>query len=265
MAFANFFQLRPCLVGAVFAMLLMTGDAFAHQQCGSNESPERDGCSRFSHNHIEPDTPGSCGEGDVGDTFATAHDLGNSNDWPRLDEPGEFYGSPLASEFECVGDVDVYRFELTQQAGLDVYTGRELTGPEQGYIRISGYDRMGRALPGEDYFERSVHAPGTYYVAVGRGGYSGRRTLLGPYSLKVQTYPDFPELQPLATEMDSRRATLLNLSPWQAWVHLYCQKDRPASDADTVNPCTIRFECNGMEGEPVSWNVTVPPKTIFSY
>ena len=81
----------------------------------------------------------------------------------------------------------------------------------------------------------------------------------------VQTYPDFPELQPLATEMDSRRATLLNLSPWQAWVHLYYQKDRPASDADTVNPCTIRFECNGMEGEPVSWNVTVPPKTIFSY
>ena len=36
-------------------------------------------------------------------------------------------------------------------------------------------------------------------------------------------------------------------------------------DADTVNPCTVRFECNGMSGEPVSWTVDVAPKTIFSY
>ena len=57
----------------------------------------------------------------------------------------------------------------------------------------------------------------------------------------------------------------MNLSPWQAWVHLYCQKARPASDADPVAPCTARFECNGMSGEPVAWNVDVPPKTIFSY
>ena len=58
---------------------------------------------------------------------------------------------------------------------------------------------------------------------------------------------------------------LLNLSPWQAWVHLYCQKDRPASDDDTGAPCTVRFECNGMSGDPVTWSVTVAPKTIFSY
>ena len=90
MIFRKLLQLRPCLVGAVFAMLLMTGDAFAHQQCGSDEHSVSDGCSFYAHNHIEPDTPriesdtpGSCGEGDVGDTFATAHDLGNSNDWPR--------------------------------------------------------------------------------------------------------------------------------------------------------------------------------------
>ena len=58
---------------------------------------------------------------------------------------------------------------------------------------------------------------------------------------------------------------LLNLSPWQAWVHLYCQKDRPASDDDPVAACTVRFECNGMSGDPVTWSVTVTPKTIFSY
>ena len=27
----------------------------------------------------------------------------------------------------------------------------------------------------------------------------------------------------------------------------------------------VTFECNGMEGEPVTWTVDVEPKTIFSY
>ena len=52
-----------------------------------------------------------------------------------------------------------------------------------------------------------------------------------------------------------RKATLMNLSPWQAWVHLYCQEP----DGD----CSVTFECNGMSGEPATWNVIVPPKTIF--
>lgn len=52
---------------------------------------------------------------------------------------------------------------------------------------------------------------------------------------------------------------LLNLSPWQAWVHLYCGYG--ASDAG----CTIFFRCNGMEGEPVTWDVAVPRETGFSY
>ena len=54
-----------------------------------------------------------------------------------------------------------------------------------------------------------------------------------------------------------RVATLLNLSPWQSWVHLYCLEPNDA--------CSVRFECNGKSGEPVSWDVTVPAKTIFSY
>ena len=57
-----------------------------------------------------------------------------------------------------------------------------------------------------------------------------------------------------------RLATLMNLSPWQAWVHLYCGYG--ASDAG----CTINFRCNGMrEGELVTWDVTVPRETGFSY
>ena len=63
------------------------------------------------------------------------------------------------------------------------------------------------------------------------------------------------------TERGDRRATLLNLSPWQAWVHLYCLKDRGTDAA----PCAVTFECNGQSGEPASWPVTVAPKTIFSY
>lgn len=77
-----------------------------------------------------------------------------------------------------------------------------------------------------------------------------------------------PEPEPETLDVQTRGeriATLMNLSPWQAWVHLYCQKDRPASEDDTITPCTVRFECNGMEGEPVTWTVDMEPKTIFSY
>ena len=72
---------------------------------------------------------------------------------------------------------------------------------------------------------------------------------------------------PLTTEAarGDRRATLLNLSPWQAWVHLYCLKDRTGPDADPPAPCAVTFECNGYSGEPVAWPVEVAPKTIFSY
>lgn len=77
--------------------------------------------------------------------------------------------------------------------------------------------------------------------------------------------PDPGDSEPQTPEAEERQATLLNLSPWQAWVHLYCQKARPAPDAAPVAPCTVTFQCNGMDGEPVTWAVEVGPKTIFSY
>ena len=72
-------------------------------------------------------------------------------------------------------------------------------------------------------------------------------------------------LEVIERERGSLRATLLNLSPWQAWVHLYCLKDRAGPDADPSAPCAVTFECNGQSGEPVAWPVEVAPKTIFSY
>ena len=66
-------------------------------------------------------------------------------------------------------------------------------------------------------------------------------------------------------ERGDRRATLLNLSPGQAWVHLYCLKDRAGLDADPSAPCAVTFECNSFSGEPVTWPVEIAPKTIFSY
>ena len=79
----------------------------------------------------------------------------------------------------------------------------------------------------------------------------------GPFDWRL-TDPD-------NTERGDRRATLLNLSPWQAWVHLYCLKDRAGPDADPPAPCAVTFECNGQSGEPVTWPVEVAPKTIFTY
>ena len=62
-------------------------------------------------------------------------------------------------------------------------------------------------------------------------------------------------------EDGDRIATLLNLSPWQAWVHLYCQEE----DVDDSGKCHVAFRCNGMEGEAVSWAVEVDQYRIFSY
>ncbi len=89
-------------------------------------------------------------------------------------------------------------------------------------------------------------------------------TLFGDPTLVPVAEPARPEVSGEPGER-RRRATLPNLSPWQAWVHLYCLKDRTGSDADPPAPCAVTFECNGQSGEPVTWPVEVAPKTIFSY
>ena len=199
---------------------------------------------------VEPDTPGRCGDGDVGDSFATAHDLGNAEAWPGTDARGEKKRT-VVSDFECNGDLDVYRFEVSR-------SGLMWLPDEEPALYDSARTYIGDI--------RSRIGPGVYYVAIAAASDPDDRTETREYRVRLYFYPTPFEIQPTtARSPGGPAAVLMNLSPWQAWVHLYCQKDRPASDDAPAAPCTVRFECNGMSGEPASWTVNVAPKTIFSY
>ena len=210
---------------------------------------------------VEPNTPGRCGDGDVGDSFATAYDLGNAEAWP-----GDFPAYPdnteriVVSDFECNGDLDVYRFEISSPAAIDLW-GRLSNMAPRAFVLYDGA-RNPKGVEGEAH----PLLPGIYYVAVAYQPLAEHRTETGRYIFSLHYESLIPEIQPTtARSPGGPAAVLMNLSPWQAWVHLYCQKDRPASDDDPAAPCTVRFECNGMSGEPASWTVNVAPKTIFSY
>ena len=76
---------------------------------------------------------------------------------------------------------------------------------------------------------------------------------------------DEPETSPRRAD---KVATLMNLSPQQTYLHLYCALDRSeAADDDETGPtCNVFFLCGQMaDQDPVSWEVAVNPKTIFSY
>ena len=53
-------------------------------------------------------------------------------------------------------------------------------------------------------------------------------------------------------------STLLNLSPPQSWIHLFCE--------ETMEPgCGVTFWCGQQTGTPVTWDVVWGPGRIFSY
>lgn len=82
--------------------------------------------------------------------------------------------------------------------------------------------------------------------AQGPDDLGGAERATGPYTLHV------------GLTTSERVATLLNLSPWRAWIHFYCLKDsRP--------PCVVTLLCGQADGEPVTWKVSVNPKNIFTY
>lgn len=82
--------------------------------------------------------------------------------------------------------------------------------------------------------------------AQGPDDLGGAERATGPYTLHV------------GLTTSERVATLLNLSPWQSWVHFYCLKDsQPA--------CVATLLCGQKDGEPVTWNVSVNPKNILAY
>ncbi len=53
-------------------------------------------------------------------------------------------------------------------------------------------------------------------------------------------------------------STLLNLSPWQSWVHLFCERTSPPG-------CEVTFWCGQVTGAPVTWKVDWAPGQIFAY
>ena len=51
----------------------------------------------------------------------------------------------------------------------------------------------------------------------------------------------------------------MNLKPARALVHVWYLSTPASGD------CTVTFTCNGMAGESVTWDVSVPSKTISAY
>ena len=156
-------------------------------------------------------------------------------------------------------------------------TNSSKEGERWSFSRFPAYSPDGRWLAFISNHDDFAASPGIYIanpdgtnpVRIGDCGSCYRlawspdgRLIYHNYSLSNQRSETYAIT---LTERGDRRATLLNLSPWQAWVHLYCLKDRAGPDADPPAPCTVTFECNGFSGEPVMWPVEVAPKTIFSY
>lgn len=110
---------------------------------------------------VEPDTPGRCGNGDVGDSFATAYDLGNVETWPSAGELGDKVVT-VVSEFECSGDLDVYRFQISSLS-LIAYSAY-LNSFNVNAIEL--YDSGGNFVGSRDGSGRKADIfPGIYYVA----------------------------------------------------------------------------------------------------
>ena len=162
----------------------------------------------------------------------------------RLVEEGEF----LSSSFAWSPDGT----KITYSYGGDIYVvNSDGTTPPVNLTRsIKINTSSGPAIYSGD---TSWSPDGTWIASTYRENAHSNTNRISIISLTTET------------ERGDRRATLLNLSPWQAWVHLYCLKDRAGPDADPPAPCAVTFECNGQSGEPVAWPVEVGPKTIFSY
>ena len=167
------------------------------------------------------------------------------------------------------GDYDYFLVDIDRAGILTVYTTGE-TDTWRGIIEPSLlYSRSDN--DGRDGHNSQIVAhvsPGRYNVSVTGKNWIAiseiYETYTNPYTLHVEFTASGDPPDP-SSMRGAIRATLLNLSPWQAWVHLYCQKDPiPRSDL-TTDRCAVTLECGQMAGTPVTWTVNVEPKTVFSY
>ena len=113
-------------------------------------------------------------------------------------------------------------------------------------------------------------------VAAGRPeAEAGQRTtcrVFSPDPLEVRAYtrigqdvvPVAQSPAPLDTTAPTRVATLLNVAPAHALVHLSCRKVSAAA-GEPADPCQARLQCGQQEGTPVAWEVAVAAETTLTY
>ena len=157
---------------------------------------------------------------------------------------------------EQAGEVDYFRFEIEEAGTVTV----EATGAAAPVAYFgAGDEPLLHQSAAQSASGRSREEPGgaawpvtagTYHVAVVGGA---ARTQTGAYTVAVRFTA--------ASEVGPLQATLLNLSPAQAWVHFYCRR---AQHSDAA-PCTAQVQCGQRDGPPVAWAVDVAPETINTY
>ena len=167
---------------------------------------------------------------------------------------GIVLNSEMTGALEGPGDTTSFRVDVPEAGTLTVETSGALH--TVGYFGVGEQPALRQSgTPHGDLSYRSVRPvrEGAYSVAV--VGTNDLATT-GLYTLAVRFTA--------ARDGGALRATLLNLSPAQAWVHFYCRKAHPP-ETTTVNPCNVRLQCGQQDGTPVAWDVAVAPETIFSY
>ena len=176
----------------------------------------------------------------------------------RTDRRPRVVGLALNSEMtgalEGLGDMASFRVDVPEAGTLTVETsGAPHTVGDFGAGEQPALHQSGAHHEDLSFWSVRPVREGAYSVAV-----VGTNTLAttGLYTVAVRFTA--------ARDGGPLRATLLNLSPAQAWVHFYCRKAHPP-DAGTVDPCTVSLQCGQRGGTPVAWNVAVAPETLFSY
>ncbi len=184
---------------------------------------------------------------------------------PDGEEPGdgaERQSAPLrlntetTGRLERSGEVDYFQVEVEEAGTVTV----EATGAAAPVAYFGARDEpLLHQSAAQSASGRSREEPGgaawpvtagTYQVAVVGGA---ARTQTGAYTVAVRFTA--------ASEVGPLQATLLNLSPAQAWVHFYCRRAQQSEAA----ACTAQVQCGQGDGPPVAWAVEVAPETIHTY
>ena len=152
---------------------------------------------------------------------------------------------------EQAGEVDYFRVEV--QAAGTVRVEVSGAAAPAAYFGAGNGPLLPQGAGGRAAQVAWPVTAGTYHVAVVGGA---TRTQTGAYTVAVRFTA--------ASEAGPLRATLLNVAPAHALVHLSCRK-APAAEGETVDPCQARLQCGQEEGTPVAREVAVAAETTMTY